>query len=179
MLAREHQDKRQIEWALRVLSFDEPDLHERRRLLSECERLLRELGDDAGLGWVTYLLGQTLIEEGDFQQARETVMRAAAIFSGLGRRWESANAEILAAYACLGSAGRREAQQILEHVLDVAADLESTSLATECLFALALVRAEADPEAAARVLAAAQTIADESGNPSSPSSTSVGWSRRR
>ena len=44
-LAREREDKRQIEWALRVLSFDEPDLDERRRLLQECERLNRQLGN--------------------------------------------------------------------------------------------------------------------------------------
>src|SRR5438876_704980 len=41
-LARERDDQRQIEWALRVLSFDEPDLDQRRRLLQECERLNRE-----------------------------------------------------------------------------------------------------------------------------------------
>ena len=46
-----------------MLSFDEPDLDERRRLLDECERLLRELANEAGLGWVTYLRGMTFIEE--------------------------------------------------------------------------------------------------------------------
>ncbi len=165
VLAREHQDKRQIEWALRVLSFDEPDLHERRRLLSECEQLLRELGNDAGRGWVTRLLGLTLVEEGNFEQARETLEQAAAIFHGLGRHWESAHAELSVAYALIGAGDRQAAQQIVEHNLRVAADLESRSLSAECLFALGIARAEADPEAAARLLAAAQTIADESGQP--------------
>src|SRR4026207_1571649 len=82
-LARERNDKRQIEWALRVLSFDEPHLDERRRLLHECEELLRELGNEGGLGWVTYLLGVTLFEEGRFDEARQTLDEAVSIFGGL------------------------------------------------------------------------------------------------
>ena len=93
VLARERNDKRQIEWALRVLSFDEPDLDERRRLLQECERLNRELGSDAGLGWVTFLLGEALVDEERFEEARDTFEQAAAIFTELGRRWEATNAE--------------------------------------------------------------------------------------
>jgi predicted ATPase/class 3 adenylate cyclase len=164
-LARERQDKRQIEWALRVLSFDEPDLHERRRLLQECDRLLRELGNDVGRGWVTFLLGSTLAEEGSFEHARETLEQAAEVFNGLGRRWEAANAEVAAAYAFIGAGDRPAARRILEHTLQVASDLESRPLAAESLFALGIVRAEADPETSARVLAAAQTIAEEGGHP--------------
>src|SRR5206468_11730459 len=93
-LARERDDQRQIEWALRVLSFDEPDLDERRRLLQECERLLRELGNDAGLGWVTFLRGLTFVIEGRFDSARETLEQAAALFRDLGRQWEATNADI-------------------------------------------------------------------------------------
>ena len=53
MLAREPGDKRQIEWALRVLSFDEPDLTSGGGVLQECERLFRELGNEMDRGWVT------------------------------------------------------------------------------------------------------------------------------
>src|SRR5262249_37648659 len=93
-IARARNDQPQIEWALRVLSFDEPDLAERRRLLQECERLNRELGNDSGLGWVIYLLGMSLFDEGRFAEARDTFAQAAAIFTDLGRRWESGNAEV-------------------------------------------------------------------------------------
>ena len=106
-IARERNDKRQIEWALRVLSFDEPDLDERRRLLHECEALLRELGDDAGLGWVTFLLGVTLLDEGRLDEAREALNRAVAIFTGLGRRWEAANAENAIAYVLIADGQHR------------------------------------------------------------------------
>jgi non-specific serine/threonine protein kinase len=164
-LARERQDKRQIEWALRVLSFDEPDLQERRRLLDECERLLRELGDDDGLGWVTFLLGSTLTEEGNFEQARETLEQAAEIFNRLGRRWEAANAEVAAAYACIGAGDRPAARRMLERTIQVATELESGPLAAESLAALGIVQARGDAETAARLLAAAQTIADEGGHP--------------
>ena len=51
-LARELGDKRRIEWGLRVSSFTEKDLDERRRLLGECDALLRELGATEQLGWI-------------------------------------------------------------------------------------------------------------------------------
>ena len=122
-LARERDDKRQIEWALRVLSFDEPDLDERRRLLNECERLLRELGNDAGLGWVTLLRGMTFLDEGSFDAARETLEQAAALFRELGRRWEATNAEITVGYTLVVAGRHAEARPLLEGTLANAVDL--------------------------------------------------------
>jgi tetratricopeptide (TPR) repeat protein len=162
-IARERNDKRQIEWALRVLSFDEPDLDERRRLLHECEALLRELGDDAGLGWVTFLLGVTLFDEGRFTEARETFNRAVAIFRGLGRRWEAANAENAIAYMLIADGQHEAARPLLEEALRRAVDLQSVALAIEVLVALGCVRVQTDPGAATRLLSAAETIAEESG----------------
>ena len=124
-LALERNDKRQIEWALRVLSFDEPDLEERRRLLHECERLLRELGDDAGLAWVTFLRGMTFVDEGSFDAARETLEQAAALFRELGRRWEATNAEITVGYTLLVAGQHAEARPLLEGALANAVDLGS------------------------------------------------------
>jgi predicted ATPase/class 3 adenylate cyclase len=164
-LAREWKDKRQIEWALRVLCFDEPDLDERRRMLRECERLNRERGNDAGLGWVTFLLGQTFADEGSFDQAFETFEQAAAIFDRLDRSWEAANAEVAAAYALVTGGRPEAARPILERTLRTTTELESPALAVECLSALAIIRANVDPISAARILAAAQTIGDEAGHP--------------
>jgi tetratricopeptide (TPR) repeat protein len=162
-IARERNDKRQIEWALRVLSFDEPDHDERRRLLHECEGLLRELGDDGGLGWVTYLLGVTLFDEGRFKEAREALNRAVAIFRGLGRRWEAANAENAIAYVLIADGQHEAARPILEDVLRRAVDLQSVALAVEALAALGCVRVQTDPGGGVRLLSAAETISDESG----------------
>ena len=162
-LARERNDKRQIEWALRVLSFDEPDLDERRRLLHECEDLLRELGNEGGLGWVTYLLGVTLFEEGRFDEARQTIDEAVSIFRGLGRRWEAANAESAIAYALIADGRQEAARPILEAGLRRAVDLQSAALAVEVLAALGCVRVQTDPGAATRLLSAAESIAEESG----------------
>jgi predicted ATPase/class 3 adenylate cyclase len=162
-IARERNDKRQIEWALRVLSFDEPDLDERRRLLHECEALLRELGDDAGLGWVTFLLGVTLFDEGRFKEAREALNRAVAIFRGLGRRWEAANTENAIAYVLIADGQHEAARPILEEALRRAVDLQSVALAIEALAALGCLRVQTDPGAGARLLSAAETIAEESG----------------
>jgi predicted ATPase/class 3 adenylate cyclase len=167
-LARERDDQRQIEWALRVLSFDEPDLDERRRLLKECERLNRELGNDAGLGWVTYLLGAALFDEGRFEEARDTFEQAAAIFTELGKRWEATNAEINIAYALIADGEYEPARPILEEALRTAVDLESLALAVEALLALGSVRVQTEPGAAARLLSAAWTIGEEGGQPLDP-----------
>ncbi len=162
-IARERDDKRQIEWALRVLSFDEPDLDERRRLLHECETLLRELGDDAGLGWVTFLLGMTFFDEGKGDEAREILQKALAIFRGLGRRWEAANAENALAYTFIADGQHEAARPIVEETLRIAVDLQSAALAVEALAAIGCVRAHSDPGAATRLLSAALTIAEETG----------------
>jgi predicted ATPase/class 3 adenylate cyclase len=167
-LARERDDKRQIEWALRVLSFDEPDLDERRRLLHECERLVRELGNDAGLGWVTYLRGMTFVDEGSFDSARETLEQAAALFRELGRRYEATNAEIAVGYALVAADRHAEARPLLEGALASAVDIGSPGSIMETLVLLAAVRMEADAAAATRLLAGARTIADEKGRELDP-----------
>jgi predicted ATPase/class 3 adenylate cyclase len=167
-LARERDDRRQIEWALRVLSFDEPDLDERRRLLQECERLNRELGNDAGLGWVTYLLGSALFDEGRFEEARDTFEQAAAIFTELGKRWEATNAEMEVAYALIADGEDEPARPIVEEALRTAVDLQSLALAVQALVGVASVRVQTDPGAAARLLSAAWTVGEEGGQPLDP-----------
>jgi predicted ATPase/class 3 adenylate cyclase len=167
-LARERDDKRQIEWALRVLSFDEPDLDERRRLLQECERLLRELGNDAGLAWVTYLRGMTFVDEGRFNQARETLEQAAALFREIGRKWEETNVEIAAGYALVAADRHAEAQPLLRRALADAVDVASPGSIMDALVLLAAVRMEVDAAGATRLLAGVRTIADESGRELDP-----------
>ena len=98
-LARERDDQRQIEWALRVLSFDEPNLDERRRLLQECERLNRNSATmSASAGSPTCSDGRSWTR--DASRRRATLFEEAArIFAELGKRWEATNAEIDIAYA--------------------------------------------------------------------------------
>jgi predicted ATPase/class 3 adenylate cyclase len=167
-LARERDDQRQIEWALRVLSFDEPNLDERRRLLQECERLNRTLGNDVGLGWVTYLLGWALLDEGRFKEARDLLEDAARIFAELGKRWEATNAEIDIANALVADGEYEPARPILEEALRTAVELQSLSLAVEALIALGSIRVRSEPGSGARLLSAAWTIGEESGNPLDP-----------
>ena len=167
-LARERNDKRQIEWALRVLTFDEPDLEERRRLLDECEHLLREVGSDAGLAWVTWLRGIAFLDEGAYEEARGRFEEAAAIFGGLGRRWEMTNAAVATAYALIGERQHTAARTILERSLATGVELESSSIMMESLHGLAATRLEADPVGATRLLAASSSLADEAGLPLDP-----------
>ena len=167
-LAQERDDKRQIEWALRVLSFDEPDLDERRRLLDECERLSRELGNDAGLAWVAYLRGMTYMDEARFDSARETLAQAAALFRKLGRRWEATNADISVGHVLLVADRQSEARTVLEGALAEAVDLASAGTIIEALVLLAAVRMETDAVVATRILAATQTAADQHGHELDP-----------
>jgi predicted ATPase len=169
-LARERDDKRQIEWALRVLSFDEPDADERRRLLGECERLLRELGNDAGLGWVTFLRGMTFVDEGRTDLARETLEQATALFRTLGRRWEATNAEKAVGFALVSADRRAEARPILEGALASAVEIGSSGLIMEAVVLLAAVRMEVEPAAATRLLAWVHSCADKSGRELDPRS---------
>jgi predicted ATPase/class 3 adenylate cyclase len=162
-LARDQHDNRQIEWALRVLSFDEPDLVERRRLLDECERLLRELGSEAGLGWVMYLRGFTFIQEGDPDRARETFEGAAGLFRRLGRRWEAVNAELDIGYALISADRGVEALPVMKAALVEAVDLDSPTEIIKALIVLAAIEVELDAVAATRLLAQARSIADEEG----------------
>jgi len=164
-LARERDDKRQTEWALRVLAFDEPDLAERRRLLHKCERLLTELGYESGLGWVTYLLGIASLEEGDFADAQPLFGRAVEIFRRLGRRWEATNAELGLAHALLAAGRPQEAVPIADRALVTALEVDSTTLAAEAMVLVGSVRVEDDPGAVARLVRAVEAIADAEGHP--------------
>jgi predicted ATPase/class 3 adenylate cyclase len=162
-LARERNDKRQIEWALRVLSFDEPDLAERRRLLRQCEALLLELGDEAGLAWVAYNLGVTSADEGDVDQARAKLEEAVALFRRLGKLWEATNAELGIGYVLVMADRHTEALPIIEGALSTAVELDFPVSTMEALVLLAAVRLGGDPAEATRLLAGARAIADESG----------------
>ena len=147
-----------------MLSFDEPDLDERRRLLNECERLLRELANEAGLGWVTYLRGMTFIEEQNPDRAREVLEAAADLFRRLGRRWEAVNAELDIGYALVTADESAEALPLIKVVLVEAVDIGSPPQIIKALVLLAAIQTEADSRAATRLLAKALTIADEEGS---------------
>ena len=168
-LATERDDKRQIEWALRVLSFDEPDLEERRRLLDECERLSRELGNDVGLSWVAYLRGLTFMDEGRPEPARRMLEEAAALFHKLGRRWEATNAEISVGYTLLAADQHAEARPLLERALADAVALASTASTIEVLVLLAAEQmAAGDAVAATRLLGAVKAVAGQHGHELDP-----------
>ena len=167
-IARELGDKRLIEWALRVLSFDEPDLAERRRLLEECEELLRELGHDSGLGWVTFLRGTTFFDEKCFDEARSALLESAEIFHRLGQRWEETNARTVVGYVLLAAGRPEEAWPFVEEALVVGRELSSVSLLNEAFVAAAAIRIDTDPDVAARLLGTSSAVTEERGQPVDP-----------
>jgi predicted ATPase/class 3 adenylate cyclase len=163
--ARELGDKRQIEWALRVRSFEEEDPNERLRLLQECETLLRELGDDEGLAWVTLLRGELFSDERQLAATREHYERAAGLFERLGLRWEAANARVMVGVA-LEDEGRHEAAgTVVEDALRTVSELGTIMSIAECFEVLAAARVEADASLATRLLAGAARIRRERREP--------------
>ena len=78
----------------------------------------------------------TLLDEGRLKEAREALTRAVAIFTGLGRWWEAANAENAIAYVLIADGQHRAARPILEEALRSAVELQSVALAIEALAAL-------------------------------------------
>jgi predicted ATPase/class 3 adenylate cyclase len=163
-IARQRQDKRRIEWALRVLSFDEPDLNKRRRLLDECEQLLRELGNEAGLAWVIYLRGLTSLKEQDPNAAIETLTAAAGLFRGLGRQWEAVNAELGIGYAMFVANRADGALRLARAALAEAVDLDAPGLISNALIHMGGIELDRDAAVATRFIAKARAIADEEGN---------------
>jgi predicted ATPase/class 3 adenylate cyclase len=159
-LARERNDERQIEWALRCLSFSEPDLDERRRLLDECDRLLRKLGNNTGLAWVAFQRGMAFVDEGSFEQARETFERAVALFRDLGMRWEETNAEVAVGYALVLADRPAEARPVLEEALATAIEIAALGSIEEAIALLASVRMRSDASAATRLLAWVRATAE-------------------
>jgi tetratricopeptide (TPR) repeat protein len=164
-LGRERDDLRQIEWGLRVLSFDEPNLETRRQQLHECERLNHEVGNGVGLGWVTFLMAATLLEEGRFEQAQLTFEKSATIFASLNRHWEAANANVQVGFALIAQGDEPAALPIFAANLRIATELQAPSLATPALAGMAAARLGTDPDLATQLLAAAWAIADEHGQP--------------
>ena len=162
-LARELGDDRLIEFALRVLSFEEPDLEKRRRLLQECQRLLENLGDDHGLAWVKVLFAWTEARAKDYEAARPFYEEGIALFRKLGMRWEATNAEIQLAALLLFEHRRREASQLATRCLRTMVELRSPASVAETLEVLAGAKLEADPGLAVRLLGAASSIREEVG----------------
>jgi len=163
-IARERHDKREIEWALRVLSFNEPDLDERRRLLDECEQLLKELGNEPGLGWVTYLRGFVSLAEGDPNAAADVFAASAGLFRRLGRRWEAVNAELDIGYALiLAGRGAEALPRVTASLLD-AVDEDSPMEISKGLILIAALEMDRSAATATRLLAKARAIAEEEGN---------------
>jgi hypothetical protein len=91
--------------------------------------------------------------------------QAAAIFTELGERWAATNAKIGVAYALIADGEDESTRPILEEALRTAVDLQSLGLAADALVAVASVRVQTDPGAAARLLSAAWTIGEEGGHP--------------
>jgi predicted ATPase/class 3 adenylate cyclase len=159
-LARELGDKRRIEWGLRATAFTERDVVERRRLLGECEALLREIGDTSSLGWIKNQEALTFELEGDWRRANASYEEAAAIFAEHGLAWEANNARLGVAHGLLAVGEPAAADRVAEDALRAAVALGSLVSVAEALVLLAAVRSETDSATAARLAAAGRMVAE-------------------
>ena len=164
-LSRELDDKRQIEWALRVLSFAEPDLAKRRRRLEECRQLSIELGNDAGLAWVMYNLSTVALDEGKLAEAEDAIMQAGRLFRSLGQRWEAALVDTWLAFVLLEAKRPEQAEAIVRNTLEIGTELDSLTLLNETFVVLGSLCVEREPVAATQLLRAAIALGDRAGHP--------------
>jgi len=164
-LARTLGDKGRIEWALRRLALRQDDPQESRRMLLECETLARELPEEGRLAWIQQNLGVIALEHGDYEEAGPRLEESVAIFEKIGGWWQATNA--LRGLAALAVLENRydDARVLLAETLRRALDLRLLNHVAECLDNLAAV-ALADGQAglAARLLAAAATVREETGD---------------
>ena len=107
-LARERDDQRQIEWALRVSA----STNRISTSAGGCCRSASAYRDSATsrprLGHLPSRMA--LMDEGRFKQARDPLEQAARIFAELGKRWEATNAEIEVGYALVMADRHRRAR---------------------------------------------------------------------
>jgi predicted ATPase len=154
-------DKRQQEWSLRVLAMADEDPSERIRLLHECEALLRDLGDEQGLGWVAYMLADVAVGMGSFDAAIEACEEAITIFGRLGMQFETANARSGLGLALVYAGREADAAAVLDETLREAVELNAMPMIAECLVSVAALRGETDPALASRLVAAATALGSE------------------
>jgi len=164
-LARTLGDKGRIEWALRRLALRQDDQQESRRMLLECEALARELPEEGRLAWIQQNLGVIALDHGDFEEARARLEESVAIFERIGGWWQATNA--LCGLAALAVLENRydDARGLLAEALRRALDLRLLNHVAQCLDNLAaLALAGGHAALGARLLAAAATVREETGD---------------
>lgn len=164
-LARALGDKGRIEWALRRLALRQDDREEARRMLLECETLARELQEEARLAWIQQALGVIALAYDDHEDARRRLEESVSIFERIGGRWQATYA--LSSLAALTVIQGRydDARPLLAETLRRAFDLRMPNHAAQCLDNVAAVAlAHGDFVLAARLLAAATAVREETGD---------------
>ncbi len=157
-LARELDDPRRIEWALRTMSFMEEDPAEKRRLLLECEALLEGTTAVAPRAWVKLMMAASYEAEGNVDRAYSLTDEAVRMFESIGLHWEATNARIYGA-AALYAAGRgAEIGRVVEEALRESVDFGALGSIAEALSLLAGVRAGSDAAVGTRLAGAARTL---------------------
>ncbi len=164
-LARTLGDKGRIEWSLRRLALRQEDPSESRRMLLECETLARELPEEGRLAWIQQNLGILALEHGDYEEAQVRLEESLTLFERIGGKWQAANS--LGCLASLSVLEERygDARRLLRETLRRALDLRLLNHASQCLDDFAAVALfEGDAERAARLLAAAAAVREDTGD---------------
>jgi tetratricopeptide (TPR) repeat protein len=164
-LARALGDKGRIEWSLRRLALRQDDRAEARRMLLECETLARELQEEARLAWIQQALGVIALADGDHKDARRRLEESVSVFDRIGGIWQATYA--LSSIAALAVLEERcdEARQLLIEALRRTRDLRMPNHAAQCLDNVAaVVLADGDAAVAARLLAAATAVREQTGD---------------
>lgn len=164
-LARSLGDQGRIEWALRRLALRQDHRTQAQRMLLECEALARELPEEARLAWIQQSLGVIALADGDREDARRRLEQSVSIFEQLGGKWQATYA--LSSLAALAVLEERyeDARLLLAETLRRTLDLRMLNHAAQSLDNVAAVAlADGDCALAARLLAAATAVREETGD---------------
>ena len=169
-VARDHGDQRQIGWSLWVLSTTLAGGPEADALTQEALVLLRELGDQPGLGLVFNSIGERARLSGDDERARRAYEQSLAIAERTGDIRRQYYVLFNLAFIAQHEGNHHEAIRVLRRSLELCQDIGAPNDVAQELLALAgSLGALGEPVRAARLFGAAHTFLQHSGTLIDPS----------
>lgn len=163
-VARDYGDKRQIGWSLWALSTTLPSGSEMEALTQEALVLLRELGDQPGLGLVFNSIGESARMSGDDERARRAYEESLAIAERTGDTRRQYYVLYNLAFIAQHEGDHQEAIRVLRRSLALCQEIGvPTEVAQELMALAGSLGALGEPTRAAHLFGAAYAILQRSG----------------
>jgi non-specific serine/threonine protein kinase len=172
VISEELEDPQSEAWSLNCLgraAADQGDLEAARDSLSESLSMSREIGDRGLECWSLADLGRVARLGGDSGEAGRFYGEALSLARELGERGDEALVLMGLGLVALRQGDRERARSLLDESLRVAVELGDPHEVAKGLEAFAALAVEDDPERAARLFGAAESMRERIPSPLSPS----------